>query len=234
MNYLAIIPARSGSKGVKDKNIKLLNGKPLMAYTIEAALKSGCFSEVHVSTDSELYKQVAEKYGASVPFLRDAVNAGDRSSSWDVVRECIEKYKRMGKEFDGFMLLQPTSPLRSSLDIVKAFMLLKEKQADSVVSLVEEEHSPLLTMTIPQNLDVSDVVNNPNFFKPRQEMPTFYRLNGAIYLSKMENFYKCGSIYNGKVVALKMSQSHSIDIDTELDFKLAEFFINESGEEFSL
>ena len=114
MKAIAIIPARSGSKGLKDKNIKLLNGKPLIYYTIKAALDSNCFDEVYVSTDSEKYRDIAIECGASVPFLRNTENAGDKSSSWDVVRECLAKYKEIGKDFDCFMLLQPTSPLKQS------------------------------------------------------------------------------------------------------------------------
>ena len=125
MRNIAIIPARSGSKGLKDKNIIELNGKPLMAYTIEAALKSKCFDTVMVSTDSRKYAKIAEEYGAEVPFLRSKENSSDGSSPWDVMEEVLNEYKKLGKEFDTFCLLQPTSPLRDEKDIKKAYKELE-------------------------------------------------------------------------------------------------------------
>ena len=105
MRNIAIIPARSGSKGLPDKNIKLLQGKPLLAYTIEAAIKSGCFTEVMVSTDSEKYAEIAWEYGAKVPFLRSKVMSSDTASSWDMVEEVLDNYKQLNQEFDSFCLL---------------------------------------------------------------------------------------------------------------------------------
>lgn len=121
MRHIAIVPARSGSKGLKDKNIKLLNGKPLLAYTIEAAQKSGCYSKIIVSTDSEKYARIAKQYGAEVPFLRNAETATDYASSWEVVKEMLNRLQAQREEFDTFTLLQPTSPMRTSRDIKKAF-----------------------------------------------------------------------------------------------------------------
>ena len=132
---IAVITARSGSKGLKDKNIKLLNGKPLMAYTIEAAKQSGCFDCVHVSTDSEVYAEIARDYGAEVPFLRDEELASDTSSSWDVMRSVIRRYQQYGQSFDQAMLLQPTSPLRTAEDIQEIFRLMEDKKAKVVVGV---------------------------------------------------------------------------------------------------
>lgn len=120
MRAIAIIPARSGSKGLKDKNIKELNGKPMMAYTIEAANSCGIFDCVHVSTDSEKYANIARKYGADVPFLRGDELSGDNSSSWNFVRYVLFMYSKLGIEYDLFSLLQPTSPLRTAEDINNA------------------------------------------------------------------------------------------------------------------
>ena len=120
MRNIAIIPARSGSKGIKDKNIKLLNGKPLLAYSIEAAIKSKCFDTVFVSTDSIKYAEIAKQYGAEVPFLRSKKNSKDKSSAWDAVYETLLNYKNMGMNFDSFMYLQPTSPLRTEKNIKEA------------------------------------------------------------------------------------------------------------------
>ena len=113
MKNIAIIPARAGSKGLPDKNIKLLNGKPLLQYSVEAALGSGCFDKVMVSTDSEKYAEIAREAGAEVPFLRSAYTSTDKASSWDMVEEVLDGYERLGWTFDTFCLLQPTSPMRT-------------------------------------------------------------------------------------------------------------------------
>ena len=114
MTSIAIILARSGSKGLKDKNIKLMNGKPLIAYSIEAAKNSGLFDVVHVSTDSQKYADIAAEYGADEPFLRSEEMSSDTADSWDAVLEVLRRYKELGKEFDMVTLLQPTSPIRTA------------------------------------------------------------------------------------------------------------------------
>lgn len=124
---LAIIPARSGSKGLPDKNIRLLNGRPLIAYTIDAALQSEQFDEVMVSTDSKEYREIARQYGANVPFLRSKENSSDRAESWDMVREVIDCYSGLGQMFESFCLLQPTSPLRTVSNIIEAYELFRKK-----------------------------------------------------------------------------------------------------------
>lgn len=129
MKNLAIITARSGSKGLKNKNIKLLNGKPLIAYSIEAAQKSNLFTEIMVSTDSEEYAEIALKLGAKVPFLRSKTNSEDNSGSWDVVMEVLKNYLKAGQKYDTICLLQPTSPLRTYDDIDNGYKLLIEKKS---------------------------------------------------------------------------------------------------------
>ena len=225
MKNIAIIPARSGSKGLKDKNIKLLNGKPLIWYSIQAALKSNCFDEVMVSTDSEKYAEIAKECGASVPFLRSDSMSTDKASSWDTVKEVLDNYKKAGKEFETIMLLQPTSPLRTADDIKKAFAILEEENADSVVGVCEMDHSPLWSNVLPKNRCLY------GFIRPevkessgRQCLPTYYRINGAIYLTKI-NEELGTNLYSESGYAYVMDQAKSIDIDTELDFKMAEFLI---------
>ena len=126
MKHLAVITARSGSKGLKDKNIKLLEGKPLLVYSIEAAEQSGKFDCIHVSTDSEKYAQIAREHGADVPFLRDAALATDTAGTWDVLRAVVQQYAAIGQQFDTITLLQPTSPLRDAADIKMAFEIFEE------------------------------------------------------------------------------------------------------------
>jgi len=227
MRNIAIIPARSGSKGVKDKNIRPMAGKPLMAYTIEAALKSGQFDEVMVSTDSEEYAQIAEQWGASVPFLRSATNASDTASSWDMVDEVLGKYKELGQEFDSFCLLQPTSPLRDSQDIAKAYELFRAKATFAVVSVCEAEHSPLWCGHLPESGEFLDFIKAGGA-EQRQAGGKFYRLNGAIYIVDIEKFATERFLYQAGSYAYVMSQKKSVDIDTELDFKLAELIMKDT------
>ncbi len=221
MGNIAIIPARSGSKGLKDKNIKELNGKPLIAYTIEAAISSGCFEEVMVSTDSELYADISRRYGASVPFLRSDENASDTATSWGTVNEVLENYKRIDKKFDTFCLLQPTSPLRSGEDIKSAYALYERNSSFAVVSVCEAEHSPLWCGNLPDNGELNKFIDM-SAIKQRQAYGKFYRLNGAIYIVNTARYMNDTFIYQEGSFAYVMPQEKSIDIDTELDFKIAE------------
>jgi len=227
MNNIAIIPARSGSKGVHDKNIRNLCGKPLIAYSIEAALKSGEFDEVMVSTDSEQYAEIARKHGANVPFLRSAITASDSASSWDMVNEVLNCYATIGKSFDTFCLLQPTSPLRTKEDIQGAYDLFRTKAEFAVVSVCETEHSPLLCGQLPDDGEFINFLQQGNL-KRRQDAGKFYRLNGAIYIVDIKHFNRDTFLYQKGSYAFIMSQEHSIDIDTELDFMIAETMVQYS------
>lgn len=219
---IAIIPARSGSKGLKDKNIKLLNGKPLIEYSIYAAKKSGVFDMVFVSTDSEIYARLAERTGADAHFLRSEINSSDKASSWDTVREVIQRFEEEGKYFDEIMLLQPTSPLRTYEDILKAFNVMKDKDALAVESLTEMDHSPLWSNILPKDGSMEHFYNEYSNM-PRQALPTYYRENGAIYLVKRKLIDKPDSeIFSSRCFAYIMPRERSIDIDVEMDFKIAE------------
>lgn len=225
---IAIIPARSGSKGLKDKNIKLLNGKPLMAYTIEAAINSRAFDVIFVSTDSEEYARTASRYGADAHFLRSAKNSSDKAGSWDAVREVIKQFEEEGFLFDEIMLLQPTSPLRSSEDIVNAIDTMVKYDALAVESLTEMDHSPLWSNTLPEDFCMD------NFFTeysnmPRQMLPVYYRENGAVYLLKRVLIdQKDSEIFSNRCYAYIMPKERSIDIDSEFDFKMAEVFMSQA------
>lgn len=223
---IAIIPARSGSKGVKDKNIRELLGKPLLAYSIEAAEKSGCFDNIFVSTDDERYALIAEKYGADASFLRSEETSSDTADSWSVVREVIDRLKIQGKRYDNIMLLQPTSPLRTEQDIISSFDLMALKNANAILSITEAEHSPLWCNTIEEDLCMDHFRNEKYAKYPRQMLPKYYRLNGAIYLLKTEELYK-QKMFADKCYAYIMPEERSIDIDTEMDFKIAELYLKE-------
>lgn len=225
MNNLAIIPARSGSKGIIDKNIKDLNGKPLMAYTIEAAQDSNIFACIHVSTDSDLYADIARKFGADVPFLRIPALSTDEAGTMDAVRFVVNEYINLGRQFETVTILQPTSPLRTSEDIKCAFKIFREKNADSVVSVCETEHSPWLCNTLPDNFSLSNFIDIKKVGR-RQEMKQYYRINGAIYIQTTKSLMRYGNIYGENSYAYIMDKMKSVDIDDEFDFFLAKMLLN--------
>lgn len=220
MKNLAVIPARSGSKGLHDKNIKEMIGKPLMAYSIEAALTSGIFDIVIVSTDSESYAEIGKQYGAEVPFLRSAEMSSDKAGSWDMVREVLRNYRERGRSFDTVCLLQPTSPLRTAEDIRSAYKLFLDKGANAVVSICEADHSPLWMNQLPSNLLMDKFLTNGRG-TVRQNLGTYYRINGAIYIVGVEFINKADDIYQNSF-AYVMPRERSVDIDTLMDFKIAE------------
>lgn len=225
MKNIAIIPARSGSKGLKDKNIKELNGKPLLSYSIDAAIVSGLFDEVMVSTDSELYASVARANGASVPFLRSEELSSDNAGSWGVVEEVLHKYEECGKKFDTVCLLQPTSPLRTAKDIIEGYQLLMEKNGDAVTAVCEMDHSPLWSMVLPEDNSLSDFRKNLKSV-PRQQLAKYYRINGALYIRRIDYKDNHILIQDGNEYALIMNRKKSVDIDTLEDFELAEWYLN--------
>lgn len=226
MKNLAIIPARSGSKGLKNKNIKPLNGKPLMAYSIEAALESELFDKVVLSTDSEKYVTIGKEFGASVPFLRSEELSNDTASSWDVVRDLVVWYEQKGESFDTVTLLQPTSPLRNSEHINEGYDLFKEMNAELVVGVTEVDHSPVWMNTLSKDKSMHGFLNNEYSKLPRQSLPDFYRINGALYIISVKHLFNSDEFYSEKSYAYVMDQYSSVDIDTEMDFLMAEVLIN--------
>ena len=228
MNNLAIIPARSGSKGLKDKNIKKLNGIPLIGYSINAAKESGLFKEIMVSTDSEKYAEIAVELGAKVPFLRSEKNSTDKASSNDMMIEVLNCYKLRGELFDTICLLQPTSPLRDENDIKRAYKVYEEKNANAITSVCEVEHSPMWNMLLDESLSMTDFRQNMKTV-PRQLLQKFYRLNGAIYIRGIEYLQDNTIVIKDDCeYAYVMDRNKSVDIDTIDDFELAEFYINKS------
>ncbi len=226
MSSVAIIPARSGSKGLQDKNIKNINGKPLLAYSIEAALESECFDEIMVSTDSEEYAEISKKYGANVPFFRSINNSSDTASSWDMVAEVLNNYSEKGIIFDDACLLQPTSPLRSAEDICNAYSIFYEKASVAVVSVCNAEHSPHWIGKLPKNREFIGFIDKDDVQR-RQDLGEYYRLNGAIYIINISRFWEDRFLFRKGSFAYVMPQIRSVDIDTELDFQIAEFLMNQ-------
>lgn len=223
---LGVIPARGGSKGVPGKNIKELAGKPLIAYTIRAAIESEIFENVIVSTDSGEIAETAVKYGAKVPFLRPAELSGDNISSDDAILHGLAYYQKQGINYNEVCKLQPTSPLRTSRHLRDAYRMFKERNADYLVSVCECEHSPLWSGIIGDDLRLDNFISDKVKRACRQDMPSFYRLNGAIYMGKVSSFCQNKSFLGKNSIAYIMGQEESVDIDSALDFMLAELLIN--------
>lgn len=221
MRAIAIIPARSGSKGLKNKNIRELNKIPLLSYSIMAAKESNLFDTVMVSTDSSEYADIAEKWGAEVPFLRSKEASSDKATTRDCILEVLENYEKIGKTFSRLMILQPTSPLRDSDDIIAANLLYDQKDALTVVSVCETDHSPLWCNVIGEDLSLSGFLAQENDAR-RQDLRKFYRINGAIYLHDVQHYKKNESYFDEKCFAYIMKKEKSVDIDDDIDFKIAE------------
>ena len=224
MNNIAIITARSGSKGLKDKNIKPLHNKPLIYYSINAAIESKMFSHVMVSTDSERYAEIARECGAEVPFLRSSQMSSDTAGSWDVVKEVLGGYT---ERFDTVCLLQPTSPLRTTEDIINGYKEFMEKDADAVTGVCEMDHSPLWSMTLDDTLSLTEFRRGLTD-APRQKLPTYYRINGALYIRKI-NYNGGINILDTNEYAFIMDRGRSVDIDNIDDFNYAEFLMGENN-----
>lgn len=229
-SYIGIIPARGGSKRLKGKNILPLGGRPLISWSIEAGLSSGYIDELIVTTDCSEIAEISRRYGADIPFIRPADLATDEASSYDVIRHVIEFYKEdRNREFDFLVLLQPTSPFRDSDDIVKAITFLEEQNADAVISVCRASHSPLWTNTLGEDLSMNNFLDGKLKNKRSQELEEYYRLNGAIYICKIESFLNEGSLFlSDNIYAYIMDEIKSVDIDTELDFKFAQFLLEYS------
>lgn len=219
--YLSIIPARGQSKRVKNKNILPLNGKPLIAYTINSALKSKYLDRVFVSSDNTAILEMSKRFGAET-LKRPRNLAKDTSTTFDVIKHAIKNIKG----FEYVVVLQPTSPLRDEKHIDKAINFLKKKKADAVISVCKEDHSPLWSNVLPKDKSLKGFLKEKIVNKRSQDLKNYYRLNGAIYICKIQKLLEKKSFFlKSNIYAFEMSREKSIDIDTKLDFLLAEFLV---------
>jgi N-acylneuraminate cytidylyltransferase/CMP-N,N'-diacetyllegionaminic acid synthase len=180
-SVLAIIPARGGSKGLTGKNIKELCGKPLIAWSIEQAKSCSGIDRIVVSTDDRRIAEIATKYGAEIPFMRPAELANDTASTIEVIFHAINWLKEHENYQAGYtLLLQPTSPLRIAEDIEGAIRMLKDKDARAIVSVCKTDHHPWWSNILPEDGNMKDFLRPEILNKRRQDLPVFYRLNGAI------------------------------------------------------
>jgi CMP-N-acetylneuraminic acid synthetase len=223
MNGIAVIPARGGSKGIKNKNIIDIMGKPLIAYTIDPALKAkqdGMIDDVVVSTDSEKIAEIARSFGASVPCLRPAAISGDKAKTPDAVLHMVEYCQSQGMDMESVMLLQPTSPLRAYEDIQAAVELYDNNNADSLISCYLEE---TITDIIMYRRDGSRAVPlnaKHNKGVRRQEHEKLYIRNGAIYITAISYLKDNHRSISENPLMYEMPKSRSVNLDTKEDLKL--------------
>jgi len=222
---LAIIPARGGSKRLPRKNVLDLAGKPLIAWSIEVAKKSKYIDRVILSSDNEEIINVAKEWGCDVPFTRPKELAEDTTRSIDVVTHAINTLK---EKYDDVILLQPTSPLRTTKDIDDAIEQFYAKDATSLIGVCEVEHSPLWSNTLDESMSMDNFLDDKYNNSRSQDLPTYYRINGAFYMSKVESVLEEETFFvKENIYASLMSQEHSVDIDTKLDFIIAKAILKE-------
>lgn len=228
IDVIGLITARGGSKGIPHKNVKLLAGKPLIAWTILAALNSGVLKRIIVSTDDDEIARVSKEWGAEVPFMRPASLAGDASSHISVVEHALQWLdENEGYTPEYVLLLQPTSPLRQADDIIAALQLAEARLAPAVVGVSEAQTHPFLARQILENGQLVDFVTTDIGYLRRQSLPPAFAINGAIYVNKSDILRASQTFLPPGTLAYVMAPEHSIDIDTQWDFYLADLILTD-------
>ena len=220
--FLAIIPARGGSKRLPRKNVLDLCGKPLIAWSIEAGLNSKYIDKVVVSSDDDEILEISKKFGAETIKRPDEL-ASDTATTFDAIKHTIDNLEK----YDYIVLLQPTSPLRNEKHINEAIELLENKNADAVVSVCEMDHSPLWSNTLPQDGKMNNFLRDEVLNKRSQDLEKYYRLNGSIYICKTEKLLKNkGFFLKDNIFAYTMDRESSVDIDEEIDFRIVKALLS--------
>lgn len=218
---LAIIPARGGSKGIPRKNIRSLGGKPLIAWTIEEGKKSKFIDKLIVSSEDSEIIEVAQSYGCDVPFVRPEYLAQDETPGIDPVIHALKELPN----YDYVVLLQPTSPMRLSEDIDNCIREMLENEAPACVTVTEPEKSPYWMYTLQENSLLQPLIPQKEFAARRQDLPSVYALNGAVYVASKEWLLETESFLTDQTTAYIMPKSRSYDIDDEADFLLCEWMM---------
>lgn len=226
LRFLALIPARGGSKGLPGKNLRVVAGKPLISWTISAALGCDMIREVVVSTDCKEIADVALSCGALVPFMRPAALASDTATSFEVVEHALSALGR--DRFDAIVLLQPTSPLRTSRDISQAIAMFKNSNVQSLASVCETKKHPNWMRTLSAD-GLLTCYEDKRVVTRRQGLPPVYVLNGAIYISSVAALVRTRLLVSDPVLGYVMPESKSFDVDSETDLKICEMLL--SGDE---
>ena len=225
MSTVACIFARAGSKGVPNKNIQTFNGKPLISWAVELALEVKQINKVFVSTDSEEIAEIARMSGASIPFMRPSELATDTSPEWHSWQHFIKFLAdKDGRLPDVFLSLPATSPLRSTIDIENCLNEFKKGKADFVVGITPSERNPYFNMVKKgEDNQVNLVIQQVEKYSRRQDTPEIFDLTTVCYVGKPSTILAKNSIFEGKVAGVEIPRERAIDIDTELDFQIAEF-----------
>ena len=220
---LAIIPARLGSKRLPKKNVKMLHGKPLLAHTIDSVKNSQHVNRFVVSTEDKEIAKISQSYGAEV-VIRPRQLARDESSTNDVIFNVLDQlHSKEQYTPDIILLLQPTSPLRTTDDIDHAIKTFLNRKGDSLISVTEYDHTPYWAFRIAKGLLKKEFTKNS--LKCSQELPKLYRPNGSIFITRVTTFLKNRSFYTKHIIPFVMPRERSIDIDDEFDFTLVEFLL---------
>lgn len=220
MKNIAIIPARGGSKRIPQKNIKSFLGKPIIAYSIEAALKSNVFDEIMVSTDDNEIAELAKKLGANVPFVRSERNSGDNSSTSDVLVEVLNEYKKLDQEFDYGCCIYPCAPFVDSNKINEGLQLIKKTKADNVIPVVKYSYPIQRALKIEGEKLL--MISPDNITTRSQDLPPTYHDAGQYYWFKIQSFLKEPTLFSENTVPIIIPEIQSQDIDTLEDWEIAE------------
>lgn len=224
MNSLIVIPARGGSKGIPRKNIKSLGGKPLIWYSLNVARQLVDDSHICLTTDDDEIIEVAERYGLAVPFKRPAYLATDKVGTYEVLLHAVEFYENGGESFDSVVLLQPTSPFRL-VEHVKHAMSLFTSDIDMVVSVKKASSNPYYDCFEEDEQGFLKISKGDGSITRRQDAPAVYEYNGSVYVINVKSLKKSNMASFKKVVKYEMPDEYSIDIDTPLDWQIAELML---------
>jgi CMP-N-acetylneuraminic acid synthetase len=231
MRILAIIPARGGSKGIPGKNIKLLNDKPLLAYTAEIALQSGMLTEVILSSEDNQIIAVAKNLGISVPFVRPEILAQDSTPTIDVILHALQWYKNKNILFDAVCLLQVTSPFRTVTFLDAAIEKFKTSNCDSLVSVqkVPHEYNPHWTFEVNKKGNLTIATGEDEIIGRRQDLPETYHRDGSVYITKTEVLFEQHSLYGKSIAFIESDPRFYVNIDTLQDWEKAEEVIKNNN-----
>ena len=220
MNNICIIPARGGSKRIPKKNIKSFLGKPIIAYSIEAAIKSNLFAEVMVSTDDEEIAEIAKKYGAKIPFIRSKKNSNDFATTYDVIKEVLMEYEANKYKFDNACCIYACAPLVDSDKLKKAYQKLNKKKFDSIFPVIK--YSSPIQRALKIHNDKIDLFNSNHLNTRSQDLEDSFHDAGQFYWMKTEKILEKENIITDNCGSIIISELEGQDIDNEIDWKIAE------------
>jgi len=226
MKFHALICARSGSKGIKNKNIRIFKSKPLISYPIKSAQRIKEIVSISVSTDSKKIAKLAKKYGAEIPFIRPKKLSGDKVNEWDVWKHFVKKKKLINKD-QILVVLPTTSPLRKIEDIKKCIKLYKQKRFDTVLMITKSNKNPFFNMMTKKKDNSLDlcIKSKKNIIR-RQDAPEVYSVTTLCYILSCHFLMRKKSFFEGKIGGVEIPAERSIDLDTELDLKIANKLIS--------